>query len=84
MGFYINQNHDYYEGDKVDYRDIDVPQRPSYLYDWINEQWVINTNRQAQEVEKDNYKASIRRQAKELSDSGKGYDALILLKTIGE
>jgi len=84
MGCYIGFQGNYYEGDKTDYRDVDVTQRPSYLYDWINGQWVINAKRQAQEVEKDNYKASIRRQAKELSDTGKGYDALILLKTIGE
>lgn len=84
MGYYIDQQGNYYEGDKADYRDTSVPQRPSPFYDWVGNQWVTNVARQTQAVCADNYKGLIRRRANYLTRTSKEYDALILLKTIGE
>lgn len=40
MGFYIDQNGGYYEGDKAHWQDQDVPQRPSANHTWIGSAWV--------------------------------------------
>ena len=50
MGFYIGQQGNYYEGDKADHIDIEVPQRPSYLYKWVDGEWVIDAEKQAAET----------------------------------
>lgn len=41
MGYYIGEI-GYYEGDKVDWRDTEVPQRPSADYMWDGKTWVID------------------------------------------
>lgn len=40
MGFYIDQNGGYYEGDKAHWQDQDVPQRPSANHTWNGSAWV--------------------------------------------
>ena len=42
MGYYIGQNGIYYEGDKADWRDKEVPRRPDYLHRWDGKAWVID------------------------------------------
>ena len=42
MGFYINQTGNYYEGDKADWRDKEVPQRPDHTYIWKDDEWVVD------------------------------------------
>lgn len=41
VGYYIGEI-GYYEGDKIDYRDTEVPQRPSADYKWDGKTWVID------------------------------------------
>lgn len=41
MGFYIDQNGGYYEGDKAHWQDQDVPQRPSANHTWNGSAWVV-------------------------------------------
>jgi len=48
MGFYLDQNGNYYEGDKADWRDTEVTQRPDYRYIW-NKEWVLNDELIAEE-----------------------------------
>lgn len=40
MGFYIDQNGGYYEGDKAHWQDQEVPQRPSANHTWNGSAWV--------------------------------------------
>lgn len=40
--YFINQRGEYYEGDKADYRDLDVPKRPDYIYKWTGTEWIID------------------------------------------
>lgn len=42
MGFYIDQNGSYYEGDKAHWQDQDVPPRPSNQHTWDGISWVID------------------------------------------
>lgn len=42
MGFYIDNQGNYYEGDKTEYSHLDVPQRPSIEHIWENDMWVID------------------------------------------
>lgn len=44
MGYYIGQG--YYEGDRQHQLDVEVPQRPSNIYDWNGSAWVVNATRQ--------------------------------------
>jgi hypothetical protein len=47
---YITPDGSYYDGsDNVAAGSIEVPARPSHLYDWDGAQWVINAERQAHE-----------------------------------
>lgn len=41
MGYYIDQNGDYYEGDRVHWRDRDVPRRPSPNHAFDGVAWVL-------------------------------------------
>lgn len=41
MGYYINQNGGYYEGDRQG-EDQEVPQRPDSLYIWNGSGWIID------------------------------------------
>lgn len=45
MNYYINQQLGYYEGDKISFDDIEVPQRPSALHDWNGVEWVESVER---------------------------------------
>lgn len=40
MGFYIDQDGGYYEGDKAHWQDQEVPQRPSANHTWNGSAWV--------------------------------------------
>lgn len=40
MGFYIDQNSSYYEGDKANWQDQEVPQRPDANHTWNGSTWV--------------------------------------------
>ena len=40
MGFYIDQNGGYYEGDKANWQDQDVSQRPDANHTWNGSAWV--------------------------------------------
>jgi hypothetical protein len=42
MGFFINKNGAYYEGDKASQVDTEVTQRPSPLHNWTGIDWVID------------------------------------------
>ena len=42
MGYYKNKELGYYEGDKMDWRDIEVPRRPDYLHKWGGKSWVLD------------------------------------------
>tara|TARA_R110000868_G_scaffold331698_2_gene592696 strand:- start:60 stop:407 length:348 start_codon:yes stop_codon:yes gene_type:complete len=53
MGYYITPSNSYYEGDKGHALDVEVPQRPSYLYDWNGAAWVINAALQAAKDRRD-------------------------------
>lgn len=39
MGYFINADLGYYEGDQIDPSDIPVPRRPDATYHWIAEAW---------------------------------------------
>ncbi|OPY03553.1 MAG: hypothetical protein A4E60_00218 [Syntrophorhabdus sp. PtaB.Bin047] len=39
MGFYINEKFGYYQGDRIDPGDQEVPERPSPHYSWVNGVW---------------------------------------------
>ena len=41
MGFYIDNNNNYYEGDKAEFSDAEVLQRPDCNYKWIGGVWQI-------------------------------------------
>lgn len=41
MGYYIDRNGSYYEGDQIDIDDVEVPQRLSSIYIW-SDGWVID------------------------------------------
>lgn len=41
MGF-IDQQGRYYEGDRTDWRDTEVPQRPDHTYKWDGKEWVVD------------------------------------------
>lgn len=45
MGYYIDPQGNYYEGDRISALDIEVSQRPDPTYDWNNNIWVKNTNK---------------------------------------
>lgn len=52
MGHYINLELGYYEGDKIDYRDTEVPQRPDAYHKWDGKAWVEDVDAvKAKEVE---------------------------------
>lgn len=40
MGYYIDKNGSYYEGDKADWQDQEVPQRPDANHTWNGSAWV--------------------------------------------
>lgn len=40
MGYYIDINGNYYEGDKAELHDVEVPQRPSQFSKWVGGAWV--------------------------------------------
>lgn len=40
MGFFINSDIGYYEGDRISVDDIAVTKRPSPRYQWENDEWV--------------------------------------------
>ena len=40
MGYFIGKGNIYYEGDKAEYEDIEVPRRPSNSYTWVEGKWV--------------------------------------------
>lgn len=42
MGYYIDQNGQYYEGDKASFGDQDVPKRLSANYTWGGSEWVYS------------------------------------------
>ena len=42
MGYYIDQNCRYYEGDKVNRGDIEVSQRPSQYHKYTGEAWELD------------------------------------------
>jgi hypothetical protein len=42
MGYFITPTSSYYEGDRAHQLDVEVPQRPSFTYDWDGAQWVLN------------------------------------------
>ena len=84
MSYISSIDGSYYEGDKQ-YGDIDVPKRPSPNHIWQDE-WVINPEviiAESKLLGDSNYKATIRRRAKILQETSP-YDAILLLKTIGE
>jgi hypothetical protein len=49
MASYINKDLGYYEGDKINYLDIEVPRRPSPDFLW-NEGWVVKEETPEQTV----------------------------------
>ena len=42
MGYYIDQTGNYYEGDRIDWRDTEVSRRPDYTHKWENDEWVLD------------------------------------------
>ena len=52
MGFYVNKELGYYEGDKIDWRDIEVPRRPDYLHKWDGKTWVLDDERVKEEEQR--------------------------------
>lgn len=40
MGYYIGPNDYYYEGDKINWNDIEVTQRPSRFHKWDGDEWI--------------------------------------------
>ena len=84
MAYYISSVLGYYEGDRQDVADVECPRRPSPVYDLENGEWVVDVELQAQLIATDDYNGLIRRRAKELEHAGKGYESLMLLKSIGE
>lgn len=47
MGYYLNAEIGYYEGDPISVNDQEVPQRPDADYSWDGAQWVQNPPPQA-------------------------------------
>ena len=39
MGYFINAELGYFEGDRINPSDIAVPQRPDYTYTWDGQAW---------------------------------------------
>lgn len=46
MGYYVDQNGNYYEGDKADHRHIDVSKKPSpfHVYNMETKRWAKDTD----------------------------------------
>jgi len=46
MKAYYSDIHGYYHGDSpIDNTTIEVPPRPNHYYDWVGDDWVLNTTR---------------------------------------
>lgn len=45
MKAYIKQDGEYYEGDRESIHDLEVPQRPSYLFKWNGNVWIENVDK---------------------------------------
>lgn len=50
MGFYLDKQGNYYQGDKSLYSDIEVPERPSGVHTWNGKEWVIDEVKKAAEA----------------------------------
>lgn len=70
MGFYVESNNNYYEGDKQFSTDLDVPRRPDSDYVW-NGTWVLDEDKATLKFESSiqNYLNSEAR--------AKGYDDIV-------
>lgn len=42
MAFFITPEFEYYEGDRINHLDVEVPQRPSLFHVWDGSRWIEN------------------------------------------
>jgi hypothetical protein len=51
--YLIDQHGSYYEGDRQDSRDVEVPQRPNYTYKWTGKKWVEDSVAVSESIKRD-------------------------------
>lgn len=54
MGYYVNKDGEYYEGDKQE-GSVEVPRRPGRFFDWDGEKWVDNSRANYRELRAPEY-----------------------------
>jgi hypothetical protein len=43
MGYFLQKDNSYYEGDRAHPLDQEVPQRPDFTYNWDGVKWIQNS-----------------------------------------
>lgn len=55
MGYFVDNQGNYYEGDRANLSDKSVSQRPSKNHNFINNEWVLDEDKDSEEKENEEF-----------------------------